>query len=1014
MAQNKELEIRAQFLDEAQEYLDALDDAVIGLADQQLDAQKINAALRAAHSVKGGAAMMGFMTLSELAHRLEDFFKVLKIDRNLDLTSQLENLLLSAIACLRQVVDYDRVSLQTGVPATSPDQVALDIQPLFEQLHTLLGDPQEETAGSMLSSEEGQDIVPLLFETEVESSLQCLETLLATPNSPALKEEVQTLAQELGGLGEMLQLPAFSQLCESVMRALDIGVVSEVAQEALQSWRRAQAVVIVGQYDMIPSHLPNYPPAPSDLFLDQDLDRDISFDDFASLTDSVFPGVTETLPTLPTEPELLIPEPVTQTEDWYAAALAVDETLAVDDQGFTDLGLDVGFTDVPAEPAPTTSPQPAPAASFKRKPQPAETVEDDPDATVRVPVRQLNSLNDLFGELTIDRNGLDLYLKRMRNLSQILHERIQTLDLVNAKLRSAYDRVTLSEQRTPVAPAAAPAANASLALSPAKPGFDVLEMDRYNDLHLLSQQVMEMIVQLQEVTEDIEITLDDTEQSNRNLIKTSRQLQTGLSQLRMRPLADVVDRFPRAVREWSLQYNKRVRLNIVGGNTLVDRNILESLSDPLMHLLRNAFDHGIEDVATRQSRGKAAEGLIEIRANHQGNRTIITIQDDGKGIAIDKIRQRAEQMGLDPVLLNAAEEQELLSLIFEPGFSTRDEVTSLSGRGVGMDVVRSNLKQIRGEITVQTEPGQGTTFTLSVPFTLSTVRILLVESCGMLLAFPTETVMEMLLLQNTQVIPTAGGEVVNWQNQMVQLVRLQKWFQFNCPRTPHGFETPPTIAFGSIVIVQPGDQMYGIQIDRCWGEQEATIRRVEGSLAMPPGFSGCTILGDGRVIPLVSVSELLRWVTSCERSGGDPVTSFRMNAQQRLSLAGTTLPTVLVVDDSINVRRFLALTLERAGYRVEQAKDGQDALERLEAGLTVQVVVCDIEMPRLDGFGFLAKAKGNPELAQTPIVMLTSRSGDKHRKLAESLGASAYFAKPYNEQVLLRTIEQMVKTITVA
>lgn len=1020
MSQDRELEIRRQFLDEAQEYLDALDRAILGIADHGLDGQRINAALRAAHSIKGGAGMMGFDVLSELAHRLEDSFKVLKIDRGVaaelrqaqsDSAATLENLLLSGVDCLRQVIEFDRSSLaKRQASFVDVDWLETEVHPVFEQLHAMLGDPQEENAASVLSPEDGQDIVPLLFETEVEGCLARLEAVLATPNQPCLREEVGILAQELGGLGEMLQLPKFVQLCSSITQALEHSedeATPEIAQSALRSWRQAQAFALGGQYDQIPDQIngsfsdSEFEITPNTTLLE--VDQSFATDPFNISIDNASENFTTTGAT-----------------DWFTEALA-DAELAVDDSGFTDYSQ-------------TESPQRSQSAAatnngFKVLEAESETTVPDEaqDATVRVPVRQLNNLNDLFGELTIDRNGLDLYLKRLRNLSTMLHDRVQTLDQVNAKLRTAYDRIAVSDAKGQ--PGAwqnslpQPASQSSSSLVLRKSGFDTLELDQYNDLHLLSQQVMETIVQIQEVTEDIELNLDDADQTARNLTKTSKQLQSGLTQLRMRPLSDVVDRFPRAVREWSLQYDKRVRFNVVGGNTLIDRNILESLNDPLMHLLRNAFDHGIEAPDIRQSRGKDPEGTIEIRAVHQGNRTLITVTDDGEGIPIAKIRDRAEQMGLDPVLLDAARDEELLSLIFEPGFSTSNQVTALSGRGVGMDVVRSNLKQIRGEISVNTQAGLGTTFTLSVPFTLSTVKVLLVESHGMLLAIPSDTVAELFLLQSSQIIQTPGSEVLNWQGNLVQYVRLQKWLQFNCPRSPHGFETPPTIANTSVIIVNQSSQLFGIQVDRCWGEQEATIRRVEGNLPMPSGFSGCTILGDGRVVPLVNVPELLRWITSCERSQTDPQEDTPSINQLRASFAESdanlmrnrsrlpvsTIPTVLVVDDSINVRRFLALTLERSGYRVEQAKDGQDAIERLETGLSVQAVVCDIEMPRLDGYGFLTKAKSNPDLRELPVLMLTSRSGEKHRKLAESLGASAYFSKPYNEQVLLRTLEQLVR-----
>jgi chemosensory pili system protein ChpA (sensor histidine kinase/response regulator) len=222
-----------------------------------------------------------------------------------------------------------------------------------------------------------------------------------------------------------------------------------------------------------------------------------------------------------------------------------------------------------------------------------------------------------------------------------------------------------------------------------------------------------------------------------------------------------------------------------------------------------------------------------------------------------------------------------------------------------------------------------------------------------------------------------------------------------------------------VLIVNQGNQPVGLQVDRSWGEQEVAIRRIEGSIPMPPGFNHCIIMGDGRVVPLVNVSDLLHWISHYERPSDPPPASpqpFNLASASRAALPPAVPPapvqkaTILIVDDSINVRRFLALMLERAGYRVEQAKDGQDALEKLLSGLSVEAILCDIEMPRLDGYGFLSKVKAIPQLESIPVAMLTSRSGEKHRQLAINLGAAAYFAKPYNEQTLLRAIAQLVAT----
>ncbi|MBD2328162.1 response regulator [Alkalinema sp. FACHB-956] len=1051
---DKELEIKRQFLDEAQAYLDALDAAILGIADGQVDQAKLNAALRSAHSIKGGAGMMGFDVLSSLAHRLEDGFKVLKIQRaNLEIDDSLENQFLHAIDCLRQVIDHSR-SQMPHLTQIDLHWLEAQVLPQFDALHDRLGDPDSEDAESVLNPEDGQEIITLLFETEVEGCLQRLEAVLSNPEQPCLREEVNILAQELGGLGEMLQLSEFSQLCTHVGQWAIVATPEQVpliAQTALETWRHSQSLVLSGQRHHLPTTLTaeGLPELPIDLAADtawadagqgQDLPVEV-----ASAVTGFEPGFDATADLdWSWDAAIAAAQAEPASEDFYhqEAITAQDQPTRNGSQRTTT--IEVGRT---VDPNPTWQVQPDRSSQPGSKISAAADNEVDEDATVRVPVRQLNQLNDLFGELAIERNGLELYLKRLRTLSKLLRERIKQLDQANSDVRSIYDLNSVARQSPAQGSAAQGSSQGSASQSasqgsssqsasyprlgsfipanfplsaslPSNPApaaedstqiaatFDSLEMDRYGDLHSLSQQLMETIVQLQEVATDLDLGLDDAEQTTRDLNKTAKNLQSRLSQLRMRPLSDVTDRFPRALRELALQYKKKVRFNVVGGTLLIDRNILEALQDPLMHLLRNAFDHGIEDPNMRVSQGKTAEGLIEITAITRGNRTLITVRDDGGGIPLHKIRRRAEAMGLDAGLLATASEEDLLSLIFEPGFSTSDSVTAISGRGVGMDVVREHLKQIRGEITVNTQAGEGTTFTLSVPHTLSIARILLIESQGMLLAIPNDAVEEICLFQPDQLQNGNGRELLRHNGDLIPIVRLGQWLPFNCARQPQTLEAAPTINADAVLITRRGSERVGIHIQRCWGEQEVASRRIEGPLKLPAGFSNCTILGDGRIVPMVNMNELLQWITTYERVPNFPILSV-----SRIGLAPTTSqrPTLLIVDDSINVRRFLALTLERAGYRVEQAKDGQDAWDKLRAGLLVSAVICDVEMPRLDGFGLLTRLKADEGLRSLPVAMLTSRSGDKHRRMATGLGADAYFTKPYNEQDLLKTLKILVQ-----
>jgi two-component system, chemotaxis family, sensor histidine kinase and response regulator PixL len=1112
MSKDKEFEIQMQFLEEATDYLNTLESVLLEIEGSRgIAPEKINGALRAAHSIKGGAAMMGFRALSDLAHRLEDSFKVLKTRKNsLEIDTHLQNLLLSGVDWLRQIVE-----LQREGSVTDEQWLTTFCYPVFDELHERLGDPSPEDANTMLSPEDGQDILPLLFETEVEGCLQRLEGVLSDANQPCLREEVSIMAAELGGLGEMLQLEPFTQLCESVSQYLDVAGddrIEEVARVALQAWRRSQALVLIHQLDSLPTNIEldglditptqvtPYEFAPFEELSDEEAiaqflatsdENEEAIAQFLVTSNENEEAVAQFLATsneneneneeavaqfLATSNENENEETVAQflatsneneNEETVAQFLATSDTTspefvlaeeagvgnfvqgeALDDEiqlddeviaalfdSFDSTSENTVPIDVPVDvtngaKVPATNVSKADYKSSERKVEAKVTASEREagDNTVRVPSKQLENINDLFGELIIQRNGLNLQLERLRKLIRGLNQRVQVLERENQELRTAYDKISTGGSATSAISTLSYGdennhdprsfmSNDSFGNQTINTRFDALELDRYNDLNLLSQEVMETIVQVQEVTTDIQLSIDDTDLIARKLNKTSKQLQRKLTQVRMRPLSDIVDRFPRALRDLNVEYGKNAQLKIEGGGTLIERSILEALSEPLMHLLRNAFDHGIEDPQTRQANGKPEQATIQIKANHRSNRSIITISDDGRGISLEKIRARALSMGLDASLLSQATDEELLSLIFEPGFTTKDEVTALSGRGVGMDVVRNNLKQVRGDIKVDTRMGIGTTFTLSVPFTLSVARVLLVESNRMLLAFPTDVISEIFLLQNEQVFPMAGSEMLNWHGTMLPLIRLGRYLEFNCARYDNpDLETPPAINASSVLIINQGNQPVAIQVDRCWGEQEVAIRNVEGNIPLPNGFGNCTILGDGRVVALVNTNELLYWIASNERTPRNQKlpssrlkTAFLNTVDDRpVASSKNQKGTILIVDDSINVRRFLALTLEKGGYQVEQAKDGQDALEKLQSGLFVQAVICDIEMPRLDGYGFLGRVKSKDELKNIPVTMLTSRSSDKHRQLAMQLGARAYFSKPYNEQELLRALDDMI------
>jgi two-component system, chemotaxis family, sensor histidine kinase and response regulator PixL len=1039
MAPDSEQQVRLQFLDEAWDYIDQIESGLLGISISGADRAVWDSILRAAHSIKGGAAMMSYPTLSQLAHRLEDNFKVVKGNPAEHLDNFLEQLLLTGVDHLRQVANGYRQG-----ETLDEDWLAQTVYPTFDILLERLGEPTAEDSTTLLSEEMGgEDVALMLFESEVEGTLTRLEEVLTDSTQPCRKEEFSIAVQELAGLGEMLDLPAFSTLCLSIETFLNAAEqpaeIQSVTQLALETLRQAQAMVLIGQQALIPQTLmmdafTEETASPADVPLELTLDLDLT--DLALGIDLALDENIE-LDEISLELEEVAAQLATSdTLEQEVGSTPAEPTLNLDDFNFatdtfigTFAALDLELVDALPAPEPqaevpqVTPPQAIPTQSkttkattttSRRQTTSQSNTPESEDQTLRVSLRQLNQLNELFGELVIERNGIALYLKRIREQMTLLTQRVQTLEQSNTQLRSAYDKVATdtlpSSGGSVLLP---PAAGMMSILSDDFETFDLLEMDRYSELHSFSQELMETAVQIQEVGADLTTHLQDAEQTTRELTRTTKQLQVGLTQLRMRPLSDVVSRYPRMLRDWALQYGKDVDLKITGASTLVDRSILDVLSDPLLHILRNAYDHGIETPQQRQDVGKSAKGRIEISATYRGNQTLITLRDDGGGISLDKVKAKALNMGLDSATVQEASESQLLDLIFEPGFSTASEVTELSGRGVGMDIVRTNLEKVGGTITVTTQVGEGTTFTIAVPYTLSVIRVLLVESGNLVYAFPTDAVEEMRLLNPDELLHQNGQTLMTWEDMQVPVIPLHRWLRSQRPLQLTENDAISIINQPSVLMIGMEEEAFALQVERYWGEQEVTIRQVEGDLPLPTGFSGCTILGDGRIAPLVDpfalISHILQQQASPEQSLTDSPTG-QLYSEQFDPSEITNQPTVMVVDDSVNVRRFMAITLAKAGFRVEQAKDGQDALDKLNLNQQIQAIVCDVEMPRLDGFGFLAHAKSNPQKKHIPVVMLTSRSGDKHRALATRLGASAYFSKPFREQELLTTLNELIQS----
>lgn len=983
-------QIRLNFLDEAEDCFHTVESALLNLSSTVAEPERLDLALRATHSVKGGAGMMGFIPLSSVAHRLEDFFKILRIHHHsTQISTEVETLLLLGLDSMRQISDLHRQGIEV-----EDSWLKGNVEPIFTQLSHNLGELQEEDEDLLFAQSEGINAELLMFEEGLEPILDEFEAQLSQLSSAELSSELVITSEKLLIFGHMANLEPFIQLCESIQQEAIISSeenINSLAQEALTLWRRSHALVMRGSFDKLPSKVESHDLISfnESVFDSESFNFDFNDDDLSSLTNALDNAVNL---------EIALSDHFPLKEEIAVSDFDLFSKENIDGEDLEKLQNALAKV---AEPEKSLIPEP-------------QTPQTSPQSgkLVRVPVEQLSQFNTLFGKLIIERNRLNLRLEQLKNFAQLMQRRMNQLEKSNKQLRNWYDHAStegfLKEQSFPQIPTSVGLnVSNSLMSDQTLAQFDALEMDRYSDLHLISQEQIETIVQLKEVSTDIDFGLEDINQVVQELNHTMRSLQKNVTRIQMRPFADLVRGFPRLIRDLNLQFGKKVNLKIEGESTLLDRTLIEALNNPLMHLIRNAFDHGIEDPQTRTMAGKPSEGTITISAINRGTQTIIRIKDDGGGIRLDKICDRLVSMGISDEQIKKMSDSEIIDHIFQPGFTTSTQVTELSGRGVGMDVVRTNLEEIRGDIHAETKMGQGTTFTLKVPFSLSILRVMIVEIRGMVFAVPVNSVREMLHLKPEQGLTLEDLTHISWHEQTIPLAHLEQTLTFNRQSKPFEMLGNPVINQPTILVVGEGDDMGAIKIDKFWGEQEVTIRPINTHLPLAVGLISSMILGDGRVLPLIDPVQIFQeFLKTKVRENETDWISKDKNGE----VSSTKVNTILVTDDSINVRRYLASTLEKAGYQVEQAKDGKEAVDKLLGGLSVQGVICDIEMPRLDGYGVLEEIKGKPEFQSLPIVMLTSRSNEKHRKLAFNLGASAYFSKPYNEQELLSKISELIDT----
>jgi chemosensory pili system protein ChpA (sensor histidine kinase/response regulator) len=586
---------------------------------------------------------------------------------------------------------------------------------------------------------------------------------------------------------------------------------------------------------------------------------------------------------------------------------------------------------------------------------------------LRVRADMLEKLVNQAGEVAITRSRIEVEMRALKTALADLTENV-------ARLRGQLREIEIQAESQMQA-RVRQAEEAALE-------FDPLEFDRFTRFQELTRMMAESVNDVATVQQNLTRVVDDTDAALSAQARLNRDLQQDLMRVRMVPFGTLAQRLHRLVRQTAKELGKRAGLELRGVGVELDRSVLERITGPLEHLLRNALTHGIEAPAERAARGKTEGGEIRLDVRQEGNEVVLALADDGAGLNLEKIRATAVSKGL-LAAADAPSEQQLADLIFVPGFSTVEEVTEIAGRGIGMDVVKDEVGALGGRVELESTAGQGTRFVIRLPLTTAVTQTVLVKSGARTYALPGVMVEQVQQLRPEQLAKLRAIGHVEWAGRRYPFAYLPELLG------EAGAAEHAERRYAPVLLLRSGAEAAALLVDEMIGNQEVVVKNLGPQLARVPGISSITVLGSGETVLILNPVPLLRRPRPAPQAEIGPAPAVQ-----------AVRPRVMVVDDSLTVRKITGRLLEREGYQVTTAKDGVEALEKLSLGIP-DVMLIDIEMPRMDGFDLTRNLRADPKLAKIPVIMITSRTADKHRAYAQELGVNVFLGKPYQEQELL-------------
>jgi len=952
-------EVLSYFAPEAEEYLQTIESLLHRLRHDSKDGETIQTLYRTAHTLKGSAHTIGFKVVGDMAHPIEDCMIAVREGR-VAMSSMLVGAIGRAVEVIRLLMrrdDENIAQLQQDVP---------QVTQALEQIRS--GEGIAVEAPAVAAAVMDRPVESVRPEVEIPSAespltdeylLPLLDAEVLSYFAPEAQEYLESLEAQLLRLEKEQHNP-------------------EVVNQLFRTAHTLKGSAYTVGFQSI-GDLTHY------------------VEDFmGSVRDGrvkILPGHTDALLRSVDVVRLLMrrdPSSLDMLRQRFAVAM----------QGLKQLDQPMAAQAVESRPAVHSA-----ASSVEQEAQdqqdaePAKTVDGkaaEDREVIRVSRDRLERLLNLVGELVIGRGRLEQRLHMLENLSQ---------QVLACKGRLVESVRSFEEKHTFTLPAAASSPSAVPFQGVAGlSDFGSLEFDKYDDFNILARRISEVTADITESMTQLSGSIRRSHEDMSHLAQLTLGMRDEIARARMVPVGTPFTRFRRATREMARATGKEVTLVTSGEHTEVDTGVVERLVDPLVHLVRNAVYHGIEPAAVRVSRGKPAAGTIYLHAAHRGNAVLIEVEDDGAGLDVEKIRAKAVERGLiRPEVARVLPESEVIKFIFMPGFSTADQIGDQAGRGVGMDVVKRVIESMNGHIDVESIRGVGTKFTLNLPLTLLIATALMVKAGTERYAIPLPSVREVTMLTASSHQRMGERSILHIGDEAIEVQPLQQLLTRN--RVPVEVGRP-------VVIVRTAAGMIGLLVDELLGRQEIVIKPLGSFKSLDrSSFGGATIDPEGRVVLVLDPARLL--AREAPVAAGAEVSLDASASAEALIPYGeapepkASEPLILLIDDSLSIRKFVGRMLESAGYKVDTAVDGEEGLRKASAQ-NYRLILTDLEMPKLNGYEVIQGLRSRAQTQQTPIIVMTTRAGDKHRQMALNIGASSYIPKPVEERALIQEIERWI------